>query len=225
MRARAEPLPLGIRMKARLVSLPLVRPPARWLLRLRDKVRASEIMFAAVAIAVGSGAGLLTLLQDAMTRGLQQLLCGFPSHLRLSELTAIPAWRLLALSLGGLALDWLHAAGAGPQAQADRRDGGERAAPRTDGRGRQSRDLGTDDPVERVRRVGRARGGLCAARQHGRLVRRRWLELHRADPRILAGAGAGASIAAAFGTRLAGASTPSAVAPAVAASLAGTQVA
>ena len=117
-------------MKARLVSLPLVRPPARWLLRLRDKVRASEIMFVAVAIAVGSGAGLLTLLQDAMTRGLQQLLCGFPSHLRLSELTAIPAWRLLALSLGGLALSWFHAAGAGRQAQADRRDGGERAAPR-----------------------------------------------------------------------------------------------
>jgi CIC family chloride channel protein len=72
-------------------------------------------------------------------------------------------------------------------------------------------------------------GGVVASRAG------RWLEMRRGDMRTLVGAGAGAAIAAAFGSPLAGAFyafevvigayTPAAIAPVAAASLAGAQVA
>jgi CIC family chloride channel protein len=219
----------------RLASLPLVRRSSRWLAQLRETVRASEILFVAIAIAIGSGAGVLTLAQGAIAHGIQRLLYDFPPDMRLSALSAIPAGRLLALPLGGLAL-----AGFTLLVKARRRklvDAVEANALHG-GRMGIADSLVVSGQTILSNGAGASVGLEAAYAQLGSMIASvagRWLNLRRADLRILVGAGAGASIAAAFGAPLAGAFyafeivigayTPSAIAPVVAASLAGAQVA
>ena len=222
-------------MASRFASLSIVRHPAGWVVRLREKVRASEIMFVAVAIAIGSGAGLLTLVQGAIARAMQRLLYGFPAHLRLSALAEIPVERLVALPLGGLALT-----GFSLLVRARRRKLVDAVEANALHGGRMSvtDSLIVSGQTILSNGVGASVGLEAAYAQLGSMIASmsgRWLNLRRADLRILVGAGAGASIAAAFGTPLAGAFyafeivigayTPSAIAPVVAAALAGAQVA
>ena len=65
--------------------------------------------------------------------------------------------------------------------------------------------LGADGDVERLRRVGRAGGGLCADRRGRRFAPRHRIAPAPADLRMLVGCGAGGAIAAAFGAPLTGA--------------------
>ena len=222
-------------MDSRFTSLPIVRYPASWVVRLREKVRASEIMFVAVAIAIGSGAGLLTLAQGAIARAMQRMLYDLPVHLRLSALTEVAPERLLALPLGGLVLS-----GFSLLVRSRKRKLVDAVEANALHGGRMSMidSLIVSGQTILSNGFGASVGLEAAYAQLGSMIASvsgRWLNLRRADLRILVGAGAGASIAAAFGTPLAGAFyafeivigayTPSAIAPVVAAALAGAQVA
>lgn len=215
--------------------MPLVRHPARWLVRLRGRVRASEILFVAVAIMVGSVAGLMTLMQGVLARLVQRLLYGFPPGLRLSALAAISPFHLLALPLGGLALaGFTRLVGAGRRKLIDAVE----ANALHGGRMGVVDSLIVSGQTILSNGAGASVGLEAAYAQLGSMmasVAGQGLNLRRADLRILVGAGAGASIAAAFGAPLAGAFyafeivigayTPSAIAPVVAAALAGAQIA
>jgi CIC family chloride channel protein len=222
-------------MISRLSSSPLVRHSSGWLTRLRGRVRASEILFVAVAIAIGMVAGGLTVVQGKIARALQHLLFGFPSVDRLSALPVLPPIRLLVLPIGGLVV-----AGFSLAVRARRRNLVDAVEANALHGGRM--DVGDSLVVSAQTILSNGFGasvGLEAAYAQlaavAASVSGRWLNLRRADQRILVGAGAGAAIAAAFGAPLAGAFyafeivigvyTPSAIAPVVAASLAGAQVA
>jgi CIC family chloride channel protein len=202
----------------------------RWTGWLRARTRSSELWLVLIAAAVGAGAAGLALLQGAIAHGLQVMLFGIEPEVRLSAAPPISPIRLIALPVGGLllgALTWLWTR--------------RRPSPPV-------------DPVEaNALRGGRmslqdsayvclqtlisngfgASVGLEAAyTQAGAGLASRvgvWLNLRRADLRIMVGAGAGAAIAAAFGAPLTGAFyafevvigayTVSSIAPVVAAAL------
>lgn len=212
----------------------LKRHPAllRWL---RRQVRASEVLFLALAIVVGMVGGLFTVLVGAAARFLQHLLFDLPPELRLSGAASLPLFNLLALPLGGLVLvgfNW--AVRARKRALVDAVEANALHG------GRMS---GPDSAIVAAQTVisngcGASVGLEAAYAQLGGLfgsLGARLLNLRRPDARTLVGAGAGSAIAAAFGAPLAGAFyafeivigayTPAAIAPVVAAALAGAQVA
>ena len=218
-----------------LTASPFVRYPSSWLVRLRGRVRASELLFVGVAIAVGSAAGLLTLVQGALARLVQQALFGFAAPDRLSALPSLALATLLMLPLGGLALALFTLLVRGRKrklvdaVEANALHGGRMTMADSlvvSGQTIVSNGFGASVGLEAAYAQ---LGGMVAS------VAGRWLNLRRADLRILVGAGTGAAIAAAFGAPLAGAFyafeivigayTPSAIAPVVAAALAGAQVA
>lgn len=215
-----------------------VRSPSRWAVRLHGfgaRVRAAELLFVLVAIVIGMGAGLLTVVQGALARTLQHGLYQMPSHMRLSGMPMLAWWQLLILPLGGCVL-----VGFNRLVRAQRRslvDAVEANA--LHGGVLSSRDSAIVSGQTILSNGFGASVGLEAAyAQLGGLIASltgRWLRLRRIDIRTLVGAGAGGAIAAAFGAPLAGAFyafevvigayTPATIAPVVAASLAGAQVA
>ncbi|BEV02372.1 chloride channel protein [Novosphingobium olei] len=212
----------------------LKRLPAllRWL---RRQVRASELLFLALAIVVGMVGGLATVLIGATARLLQHTLFALPPELRLSGAERLSLPILFALPVGGavlVAFNW--AVRARKRALVDAVEANALHG------GRMS---GPDSAVVVGQTVisngfGASVGLEAAYAQFGGLFGSwgaRLLNLRRADARTLVGAGAGSAIAAAFGAPLAGAFyafeivigayTPAAIAPVVAAALAGAQVA
>jgi len=205
---------------------------ARWL---RQRVRSSEIFFILLAILVGMGAGLLTILLGIAAWVMQHILFGLPADTRLSGAPPLSPWQLAILPLGGAILAFFS--------------WGMRARKRTlvDAVEANALHGGRMSAIDSLIVAGQtllsngfgASVGLEAAyAQMGGVVASRaalWLEMRRGDMRTLVGAGAGAAIAAAFGAPLAGAFyafevvigayTPAAIAPVAAASLAGAQVA
>ena len=217
------------------VRLPFPIHPPSWLAKTRRLVRSSELLFVAVAIAIGSGAGLLTLLQGAVALFLQQWLFRFPDTLRLSALPSLRPMQLILLPVGGLVLSAFTLVTVARRremvdaVEANALHGGRMSPPDS---------LILSGQTILSNGFGASVGLEAAYVQLGSVLSSwagRWLNLRRADLRILVGAGAGAAIAAAFGAPLAGAFyafeivigayTPSAIAPVVAAALAGTQVA
>lgn len=81
----------------------LKRLPAllRWL---RKQVRASELVFLALAIGVGMAGGLFTVILGAAARTVQHVLYDLPPDLRLSAAPSLPLSILIVLPLGGLML-------------------------------------------------------------------------------------------------------------------------
>jgi len=208
---------------------------AAWLRWLRRRVRSSELIFVGIAILVGLLAGLTAVIIGILARTLQQLLYGLPVELRLSGAPALTLPQLLILPLGGAALaafGWaVHSRGRAlvDAVEANTLHGGRMS-------GGDSAIITGQTIISNG--VGGSVGLEAAYAQMGALfasLAGRWLNLRRADVRTLVGAGAGAAIAAAFGAPIAGAFyafeivigayTPSAIAPVVAAALAGSQVA
>ena len=205
---------------------------ARWL---RQRVRSSEIFFILLAILVGMGAGLLTILQGVTAWAMQHMLFGLPADVRLSGAPPLSFWQFAILPLGGVILAFFSW---GVQArkrtlvdavEANALHGGRmsvRDSLIVAGQTLLSNGFGASVGLEAAYAQ---MGGVVASRAG------RWLEMRRGDMRTLVGAGAGAAIAAAFGAPLAGAFyafevvigayTPAAIAPVAAASLAGAQVA
>jgi CIC family chloride channel protein len=202
---------------------------------LRGKLRASEAAFILLAIVVGGTAGLLSVLQGALARTLQHVLFALPPDGRLSGLGHLHAASLIVLPIGGLVL-----AGFGLMVGARRRrlvdaveanalHGGRMSLPDSlviSGQTILSNGFGASVGLEAAyAQMGGAVASIGGA----------WLKLRRSDQRTLVGAGAGAAIAATFGSPLAGAFyafeivignyTPSAIAPVAAAALAGVLVA
>jgi chloride channel protein, CIC family len=194
----------------------------------RSIFRSSEAALIAFAIAIGAGAGVLTLAQHDMAHGLQRLLYGLTGE-SLSATSHVDPLRLLALPFGGLLLGFgTRAAISRWRApidivEANALHGG--AIPWRDSvlvclQTLLSNGVGASVGLEAA--YGQAGGGLPS-------VLGQWLRLRRADLRILVGAGAGAAIGAAFSAPLTGAFyafeivigayTPAAIAPVAAACL------
>jgi chloride channel protein, CIC family len=205
---------------------------SRWL---GARVRSVEMLFVLIAVLVGMGAGLLTVVQGALARALQRLLYCLPNDLRLSGAPALDWRQLLVLPLGGAVLvAFNRLVGARRRSLVDAVEANALHGGQLSGR---------DSAIVSGQTIlsngfGASVGLEAAYAQLGALIASasgRWLALRRADVRTLVGAGAGAAIAAAFGAPLAGAFyafevvigayTPAAIAPVVAAALAGSQVA
>ncbi|WP_443026011.1 chloride channel protein [Sphingomonas sp. PB2P19] len=201
----------------------------------RGWLRASEASFIGLAIVVGAGAGLLSVIVGALARTLQHVLFALPPDTRLSGVGQLGLASLIVLPLGGLIL-----AGFSYATQARKRrlvdaveanalHGGRMSVPDSlviSGQTVLSNGFGASVGLEAAYAQ---MGGAAASILGG------WLKLRRADQRTLVGAGAGAAIAAAFGAPLAGAFyafeivigtyTPTAIAPVAGAALAGALVA
>ena len=204
----------------------------RWL---RQRVRSSEIFFILLAILVGMGAGLLTIMIGIAAWVMQHILFGLPADTRLSGAPPLSVWQLAILPLGGAILAFF-AWGVRARrrtlvdaVEANALHGGRMSAADSlivAGQTLLSNGFGASVGLEAAYAQ---MGGVIASRAG------RWLEMRRGDMRTLVGAGAGAAIAAAFGSPLTGAFyafevvigayTPAAIAPVAAASLAGAQVA
>jgi CIC family chloride channel protein len=202
---------------------------------LRRRVRASELAFILVAVGVGAGAGLLSIVQGGIARTIQHLLFGVPSGDRLSASPSLPWITLLALPIGGLALGGFSVLVKARQrrlvdaVEANALHGGIMSVPDSaviSGQTILSNGFGASVGLEAAyAQLGAAFGSVAGT----------LLNLRRADVRNLVGAGAGAAIGAAFGAPLAGAFyafeivigayTPSAIAPVAAAALTASLVA
>lgn len=213
----------------------LVRRSAAWLRWLARQARSIESLFVVVAILIGMGAGLLTVVQGALARTLQHIAFAMPTEWRLSGIPALSWHQLLMLPLGGGALVLFNRlVGARRRSlvdavEANALHGGRlsvRDSAIVSGQTILSNGFGASVGLEAAYAQ---LGGLIAS------LTGRWLKLRRIEVRTLVGAGAGAAIAAAFGAPLAGAFyafevvigayTPAAIAPVVAAALAGAQTA
>ncbi|MBU6269321.1 MAG: chloride channel protein [Sphingomonadales bacterium] len=198
-------------------------------LRLVRHVRGGEATLIVLAIGVGIGAGLLTVVQGALAHGLQHLFFGVNIN-RLSALGSIRhPWRLLALPLGGLVLIAVNRIARLKQAPVDVVEANALHGGRIPLRDSLwvmlqtilSNGFGASVGLEAA--YSQAGGGLGSLAGQA-------LRLRRGDLRMLVGAGAGAAIAAAFGAPLTGAFyafevvigayTPAAIAPVAAAALA-----
>ncbi|WP_176590471.1 chloride channel protein [Sphingobium sp. EM0848] len=200
-------------------------------IRQRRRLRESEAAFILLAVLAGLAAGLMTNVQQFLAHGLQQLFYGVTAN-RLSALGAIHhPWRLLALPAGGVVLMLFALLLKGRKrapidvVEANALHGGRIPA--------------SDNLVIAAQTVisngmGASVGLEAAYAQMGggfASLMGQWLRLRRNDLRTLVGAGAGAAVGAAFGAPLTGAFyafeivighyTPSAIAPVVAAALAG----
>ena len=206
----------------------VVRPFA---IRQRRRLRESEAAFILLAVLAGLAAGLMTNVQQWLAHGLQHLFYGVTVN-RLSALGAIHhPWRLLALPVGGAMLVLFALLLKGRKrspidvVEANALHGGR--IPMTD-----NLVIATQTVISNG--MGASVGLEAAYAQMGGGVAwllGQWLKLRRNDLRTLVGAGAGAAIGAAFGAPLTGAFyafeivighyTPSAIAPVIAAALAG----
>ncbi|WP_230483066.1 chloride channel protein [Sphingomonas sp. Leaf21] len=201
----------------------------------RRNVRSSEAGLVLLAIAVGAGAGVLSVVQGAIARTLQHLLFALNIDERLSSATGVPALALLALPLGGLVLaGFSWATGARRRRMVDAVE----ANALHGGRMSWSDSLVISGQTIISNGFGASVGLEAAYAQLGAglaSVGGGWLRLRRGDLRVLVGAGTGAAIAGAFGAPLAGAFyafeivigayTPAAIAPVAAAALTGVLVA
>jgi CIC family chloride channel protein len=173
---------------------------------LRAQIRSSELWLVFIAAIVGALAGGLAMAMGQVSHALQVVLFGIEPEVRLSVAPPIAPFRLIAIPVGGLILGlaaWLWAK--------------RRAAPPVDPveanalrGGRMSIQDSAFVAAQTILSNGfGASVGLEAAyTQIGGAVASRlgvWLNLRRADLRLLVGAGAGAAIAAAFGAPLTGA--------------------
>ena len=207
--------------------------PRHAVTRLRRWLRSSEAAKILVALAVGIGAGFITAALGLAAHGLQALLYG----VRINRLSALASIRhplkLLALPLGGLLLALMARWTARDQTsidvvEANALHGGR--VPLSDSirvclQTLISNGFGASVGLEAA--YAQAGGG-------GASLLGQFLALRRGDLRILVGAGAGASIAAAFGAPLTGAFyafeivigayTPAAIAPVAVAALGGALV-
>jgi CIC family chloride channel protein len=217
-----------------MIDLPaLPRPqPIRLLAGLRRRLRTSELWLVALAVAIGTAAGLLAEFQAGLAHGLQRLLYGIGIDDRLSGQARIAPMSVLWLPVGGLVLgvaSWLAArrrrAALVDVVEANALHGGVLGVVDSlivCGQTLISNGFGASVGLE----AAYAQAGGASASVAGRRLR-----LRRHDLRIMLGAGAGAAIAAAFGAPLTGAFyafeivigsyTPSAIAPVAAACLAG----
>jgi CIC family chloride channel protein len=196
---------------------------------LRRRVRASEVAFVLVAVGIGAGAGLLSILQGGIARTIQRLLFGVPGGDRLSATPSLPFITLLALPIGGLLLGGFSLLVKTRKrrlvdaVEANALHGGRMSVPDSlviSGQTVISNGFGASVGLE----AAYAQLGGALSSVAGTL-----LNLRRSDVRTLVGAGAGAAIGAAFGAPLAGAFyafeivigayTPSAIAPVAAAAL------
>jgi len=195
----------------------------------RRRVRASEAAFILLAVLVGAGAGLSSVLLGAIARTLQHWLFALPHDVRLSAMPALSITTLLALPLGGTALVAFSLATRARKrrlvdaVEANALHGGRMSMPDSmviAGQTVVSNGFGASVGLEAAyAQIGGAIASLAGGA----------LRLRRADLRNLVGAGAGAAIAAAFGAPLAGtfyafeivigAYTPSAIAPVAAAGI------
>ncbi len=195
---------------------------------IRRVFRTSEAALIVLSVAIGLGAGLLTLILNRSAHGLQRLLYGLTDE-TLSAASVLSPWSLLALPVGGLILGvatrqaikrWKSPIDV---VEANALHGG--AIPPRDtlivcGQTLLSNGAGASVGLEAA--YGQAGSGFAS-------VVGQWLPLRRADMRVLVGAGSGAAIGAAFGAPLTGAFyafeivigayTPSAIAPVAAACL------
>jgi len=181
-----------------------------------------------LAAVAGVFAGMLTLIQQFIAHGLQQLLYGVTIN-RLSALGSIHhPWRLLALPTGGLLLVLMARVLRRRRApvdvvEANAMHGGR--VPLSDTLTIAAQTIlsnGTGASVGLEAAYAQVGGGVAS-------LLGGWLKLRRGDLRTLVGAGAGAAVGAAFGAPLTGAFyafeivigtyTPSAVAPVLAAAL------
>ena len=203
---------------------------------LRARIRSSELWLVLIAAAVGAGAAGLALGQGAIAHGLQVMLFGIEPEVRLSAAPPLSPVRLLALPVGGLllgALTWLwtrrRPAPAVDPVEANALRGGRMSL-------QDSAYVCLQTLISNG--FGASVGLEAAYTQAGASLASRvgvWLNLRRADLRIMVGAGAGAAIAAAFGAPLTGAFyafevvigtyTVSSIAPVAAAALAAALVA
>ena len=214
------------------LNIAAIRSATSWL---RRRLRASEAVLILLAVAIGGGAGLLSVAQGAIARTIQHLLFGLPSGQRLSATPAIPVMVLVALPVGGLALmlfSWATKARTRHMVdavEANALHGGRMSWSDSlviSGQTIISNGFGASVGLEAAYAQ---LGGVIASIAGG------WFRLRRGDLRILVGAGTGAAIAGAFGAPLAGAFyafeivigayTPAAIAPVAAASLSGVLVA
>lgn len=209
--------------------MPVVYRVLKPLNGLRRRVRASEVAFVLVAVAIGAGAGLLSIVQGGIARTLQHLLYGLNGGDRLSATPSLPFVTLLALPLGGLLLGGFSLLVKARKrrlvdaVEANALHGGRMSVPDSlviSGQTVISNGFGASVGLEAAyAQLGGALSSLAGT----------LLNLRRSDVRTLVGAGAGAAIGAAFGAPLAGAFyafeivigayTPSAIAPVVAAAL------
>lgn len=205
-----------------------------FVIRQRRRLRESEAAFILLAAAAGAAAGLMTNVQQGLAHGLQHIFYGVRIN-RLSALETIHhPLRLLALPLGGMMLMSfalvLKRRKREPidVVEANALHGGR--IPAID-----NLVIATQTVISNG--MGASVGLEAAFAQMGGGVASllgQWLKLRRNDLRTLVGAGAGAAIGAAFGAPLTGAFyafeivighyTPSAIAPVIAAALAGASV-
>lgn len=196
---------------------------------LRRQLRASEAALIALALVLGSCAGLMTMVQAEIAHAMQRILYGIGSDDRLSAQNGVDPIRLLALPLGGLALGVFAYYGRRRRApidvvEANALHGG--AIPVRDSLTVSAQTLvsnGAGASVGLEAAYAQLAGGLAS-------VVGQWLRLRRNDLRILVGACAGAGVGAAFGAPLTGAFyafeivigayTPAAIAPVATAALA-----
>lgn len=169
------------------------------------RLRSSEAVLIVLAIAIGLGSGLLSILQGAVARTLQHWLFALPAATRLSEAPALPWHMLLALPIGGAAValfTYLTGASRHPMVdavEANALHGGRmsiRDSLSISGQTILSNGFGASVGLE----AAYAQLGGALASVTGIALGQR-----RSDIRMLVGAGAGAAIAAAFGAPLAGA--------------------
>jgi CIC family chloride channel protein len=213
------------------------RPAAgRGLAWLRTQIRSSELWLVLIALLVGAAAGAMAMAQGVIAHAIQVVMFGIEPEVRLSVAPPIAPIRLLAvpfggLILGGLAFLWARRR---PTPVVDPVEANALRG------GRMSLQDSVYVAVQTLisNGFGASVGLEAAYTQMGGAVASRlgvWLNLRRADLRLLVGAGAGAAIAAAFGAPLTGAFyafeiiigayTVSGVAPVAAAALAGALVA
>lgn len=212
------------------VSAPGMISLAPFVTGLRRQLRTSEAALIALALLLGSCAGLMTLAQEGIAHLMQATFYGIDLDARLSASAGIAPLRLLALPMGGLVL-----AGFGYFARRRRRapvdvveanalHGG--VIPLRDSLTVSAQTLisnGVGASVGLEAAYAQMGGGLAS-------VVGVWLRLRRNDLRVLVGACAGAGVGAAFGAPLTGAFyafeivigayTPAAIAPVATAALA-----
>jgi CIC family chloride channel protein len=178
----------------------------RWTAWLRARIRSSELWLVFIAVVIGAGAGGLAMVQGAVAHALQVALFGIEPEVRLSAAPPIAPIRLLALPVGGLVMGglaylWARRRPSPPvdPVEANALRGGRMSL--------------QDSAFVAVQTLisngfGASVGLEAAYTQVGAALASRvgvWLNLRRADLRVMVGAGAGAAIAAAFGAPLTGA--------------------
>ncbi|WP_010163474.1 chloride channel protein [Sphingomonas sp. PAMC 26617] len=200
--------------------------PLAWM---RRQIRASEFALIALAVAIGSAAGLGTVIVAALARTVQHWMFALPVGQRLSETAALGWPQLAILPLGGAVLaifSW------GVRSRQRRMVDAVEANALHGGRMSVSDSLVVSGQTVISNGFGASVGLEAAYAQIGSVIASvsgAALHLRRSDLRNLVGAGAGASIAAAFGAPLTGAFyafeivigayTPSAIAPIAAAAI------